>query len=84
MVRQPAVKAARLVGWSADASGFHDVYAPMLGWSRDHDQVVSEYMAPAERNIVKSQLGTGPEQAGPCCKVTETYLQFQASRFVVY
>ncbi|MEC8554532.1 MAG: hypothetical protein VXZ82_05930 [Planctomycetota bacterium] len=35
----------------------------LLGWSRNHDQVVSEYMALAERNIEKSQLDIDAEQA---------------------
>jgi len=35
----------------------------LLGWSRDHDQVVSEYMALAERNIAKPPLGSEVEQA---------------------
>ena len=35
----------------------------LLGWSRDHDEVVSEYMALAERNIAKPQLGSEAQQA---------------------
>lgn len=31
MVRHPAVEVAHLVGWTADASGYHDVYAYAAG-----------------------------------------------------